>query len=110
MHTRRWPSDLCLLSPQVAQETLSECQQVAARLVARGNETCCTGDSLAHALVPLPDVPYLSCVAQLPKPGAHLRATAPARNAAAGDGKKKAGGGKKKGKEGKTKKKQKKAK
>jgi hypothetical protein len=58
---------------------VSECRQVATRLAARGLAECCSSQDIARALVPLPDVPYLSCVAQLPRPGAYLVEASPAK-------------------------------
>jgi hypothetical protein len=87
---------------QAAQELASVAAQVSARLEACGLEACCSRDEVAHALLPLPDVPYLHCVAQLPKPGANLRPASGAIEVKKAAGKKEGGkkkkGGKKKAK------------
>ncbi len=89
-----------MVAAQVAQELASEVAQVTARLLAHGLEACCSREQVAHALLPMPDVPYLSCVAQLPKPGAYLRPTSGGAEGKKAGAKKKAGkeGGKKGGK------------
>ncbi len=93
-----------MCKPQVAQEIAVECRQVAARLAARGLAQCCSSEDIARALAPLPDVPYLNCVAQLPRPGAYLMETSTSKEAK-GKAKGKKGKGDKSSKDSKKKKK-----
>jgi hypothetical protein len=47
---------------------VTECRELEQTLLGRGFRP----EGLGHALLPLPDRPYLTCIAKLPRPGAQL--------------------------------------
>ncbi len=51
-------------------ESATECTQVTQRLQHLG--VAVAPGAVAHALLPAPDQPYLTCLARLPKPGTLL--------------------------------------
>lgn len=71
---------------KIVADTQQECHNVIQHLGQLGIR--CDQEAIAHALLPLPDQPFLTCLANLRRPGAHIPA-AGSRRAGKGTSRKK---------------------